>query len=395
MKILHVIDSGGLYGAEVMLLSLIDEQIKLGLDPTIASIGEKNIGEKPLEAEALKRGFKVNKFRMRPGPNIMGARKILQFAHQDAFDLMHSHGYKGNILFGFVPKKVRKLPLVSTIHGYTSTNAFTKMRLYEWLDTKSLKFIDAVVLVSNAMKSHPRLKSLNGNNIHVIPNGIPISDNQFDNLTIQQLDQSPIQFDNSINQPFDKEIEDFCKKGFTIGSIGRLSTEKGYRYLIETLELLVKGEIDARLVIIGEGYERDCLEGLVARFGLSDRVMLPGYREDAREYIPYFNAFVICSLTEGLPITLLEAMQAKIPVVATKVGGIPEVLQNGKDGLIVEPRDSQSLARALSRIYLDPILCDELTNFAYQKVNTDYTSEKMALQYLDIYHKLCRADIGY
>jgi len=381
MKILHVVDSGGLYGAEVMLLSLVAEQVKLGLDPTIASIGEKNIKEKPIETEALKRGFKVRKFRMRPGPNIISAWKMLRFAHHDAFDLMHSHGYKGNILFGFVPKKVRKLPLVSTIHGYTSTNAFTKMRLYEWLDTKSLKFIDAVVLVSNAMKSHSRLKSLNGNNIHVIPNGIPISDNP-----------SPSHLPNfSFSKSFDKKIVDFCQNAYTIGSIGRLSTEKGYRYLIETLELLVKGEIDARLVIIGEGYERDYLEGLVARFGLSDRVMLPGYREDAREYIPYFNAFVICSLTEGLPITLLEAMQAKIPVVATKVGGIPEVLQNGKDGLIVEPRDSQSLARALSRIYLDPILCDELTNLAYQKVNTDYTSEKMALQYLDIYHKLCRA----
>ena len=429
MRILHIIDSGGLYGAEVMLLSLIDEQIKLGLDPTIASIGEKNIGEKPLEAEALKRGFKVNKFRMRPCPNIMGAHKILQFAHQDAFDLMHSHGYKGNILFGFVPKKVRKLPLVSTIHGYTSTNAFTKMRLYEWLDTKSLKFIDVVVLVSNAMKSHPRLKSLNGNNIHVIPNGIPIPDStvtqfndstthpfnqspsQFDNLTIQQFDRSPIQFNNSTNQPFDKTVNQFndlttqqfvdskiikfCEGGFTIGSIGRLSTEKGYRYLIETLELLVKGGIDARLVIIGEGSERDYLEGLVAQFGLSGRVMLPGYRDDAKRYVPYFNAFAISSLTEGLPITLLEAMQAKIPVVATKVGGIPEVLQNGKDGLIVEPRDSQSLARALSRIYHDLILCDELTNLAYQKVITDYTSEKMALQYIDIYHKLCRADVGY
>jgi hypothetical protein len=64
MKILHIIDSGGLYGAEVMLLNLVAEQIKLGLDPTIASIGEKNIDEKPLEAEALKRGFKVKKFRM-------------------------------------------------------------------------------------------------------------------------------------------------------------------------------------------------------------------------------------------------------------------------------------------------------------------------------------------
>ena len=176
LKVLHIIDSGGLYGAEMVLLNLVAEQIKLGLDPTIASIGEKNIKEKSLETEALKRGFNVKKFRMFPGPNIAGALEVLRFAHQEGFDLMHSHGYKGNVAFGFMSRKFRKIPLIATAHGWTSTKGLTKNRIYEWLDTLSFKFIDAVVLVSNAMKSHPRLKSLNGNNIHVIPNGIPIPD---------------------------------------------------------------------------------------------------------------------------------------------------------------------------------------------------------------------------
>ena len=97
MKILHIIDSGGLYGAEMVLLNLVAEQIKLGLEPTIASIGEKGIVEKPLETEVIKRGFKLKKFRMQPGPDYMGASKILRFAKQEYFDLMHSHGYEGNI----------------------------------------------------------------------------------------------------------------------------------------------------------------------------------------------------------------------------------------------------------------------------------------------------------
>jgi hypothetical protein len=116
MKILHIIDSGGLYGAEVMLLNLVAEQIKLGLDPTIASIGEKHIGEKPLETEALKRGFKLRKFSMYPGPNYPGALKILRFAHGAGIHILHSHGYKGNILFGLMPRKIRNLPLIATIH---------------------------------------------------------------------------------------------------------------------------------------------------------------------------------------------------------------------------------------------------------------------------------------
>ncbi len=380
MKILHIIDSGGLYGAEIVLLNLVAEQIKMGLDPTIASIGEKNIGEKPLETEAIKRGFKVKKFRMRPGPNYFGAWAILKFAHKEGFDLMHSHGYKGNVLFGLMPKSIRKIPLVATVHGWVSTNGLTKMRLYEWLDARSLRFVDAVVLVSEAMQSHPKLKGGKGINLHVIHNGIPISDNT------PPSHHPNASSSNSYN--LDPTIINFCKKGFTIGTIGRLSTEKGYKYLIEALRLLINEGIDARLVIIGEGYERNLLEELVLRFELKDSVILPGYRPYAKNYLPYFNVFIISSLTEGLPITLLESMQAKVPIVATKVGGISDVLQNGRAGLLIQPSKPHALAQSIHRLYHDRELASRLTNVAYHTVTTHYTTKNMALGYLDIYQKL-------
>ena len=412
MKILHIIDSGGLYGAEVVLLNLVAEQIKQGLDPTIASIGEKHIQEKPLEAEALKRGFKVKKFGMRPGPNYLGAMKVLKFAHKADFDIMHSHGYKGNILFGFIPKSIRKIPMVSTIHGWTSTNnSFSKIRLYEWLDSKSLKYIDAVILVSKAMKSHPRLENLNGIKFHVIPNGIPIPETQFNNSTNQPFNQNLTQQTQatqstqvtkstqltqqtqlaqrtlSTQQTLDQSIIDFCSKGFTIGSIGRLSTEKGYKYLIEAFALLVKKGIDARLIIIGEGYERDYLEGLVAQFEVTDRVMLPGYREDAKQYLSYFNVFVISSLTEGLPITLLEAMHARVPVVATEVGSIRDVLQNGKAGILIQPCSAEAIAQTTERLFHGEKLFNTLTASAYHRVTTCYSSKAMAMEYLNVYNR--------
>ena len=106
MRVLHIIDSGGMYGAEVMLLNLVEEQIRQGLKPVIASIGDNQTGEKPLEIEAHKRGFPLKIFRMRPGPNFIGAWKILNYAKSIDCNLLHSHGYKGNILFGFLPKKI-------------------------------------------------------------------------------------------------------------------------------------------------------------------------------------------------------------------------------------------------------------------------------------------------
>jgi len=376
-----------------MLLSLLSEQVKLGLDPTIASIGEKRIKEKPIEAEILKRDFKVKKFRMRPGLNYLGTMEILRFAHKEGFHILHSHGYKGNILFGLLPRKLRKIPMVTTLHGWTSTNGFSKMRLYEWLDRKSLKYIDSVVLVSNAMKYQPKLKDLKDINFHVIPNGIPIPENRINESIKQRFNQSQTQETQATQQTqatrnLDSDILDFCLKGFTIGSIGRLSAEKGYKYLIEALRLLINEGLDARLTIIGEGYEREYLERSAAQSDLSNRVLMPGYREDAKQYLPFLDVYAIPSLTEGLPLTLLEAMQAKVPIVASKVGGIPEVLDNGRSGLLVKPCKPDAFAEAISLLSSDKNLAKQMTNIAYQQVTTHYASKNMALGYLDIYKGL-------
>ena len=381
MKILHIIDSGGLYGAEVMLLNLVAEQIKQNLEPIIASIGVKRIIEKPLETEAIRRGFKVKKFRMIPGPNYLGAMKILSFAHREGVDILHSHGFKGNLLFGLLPRKIRKVPILSTLHGWTSTTGFSKMRVYEWLDRKSLKYIDAVVVVSNAMKSHPKLKGLKDINFHVIPNGIPIKKHN----TPSHL---PTTISLPITSDLDSKVIDFCNTGFTVGAIGRLSPEKGYGDLIKALVLLNKKGIDARLVIIGEGGERNYLEGLAAQYAVSEKLLMPGYLEEAKRYIPFFNMFVISSLTEGLPITLLEAMQAQVPIVATNVGGIPEVLNNGKAGLLIKPCMPEEIAEAIGSLCQNEKLASEFRAKAYHRLSAYYSSKKMAMEYLNIYNRL-------
>jgi glycosyltransferase involved in cell wall biosynthesis len=380
VKVLHIIDSGGLYGAEVMVLNLVAEQIKLGLEPTIASIGEKGTDEKPFETEALRRGFAIRKFRMKAGPNVFGALKILRFAKTAGFDLMHSHGYKGNILFGFMPRPIRRLPLVSTVHGYTSTNGISKIRLYEWLDARSLKFIDRVVVVNKGMLENPRLKKVRGVKFHVVNNGIP-------------MDPPPVPAAKEVERSdaLDKTIVGFCKRGFTVGSVGRLSEEKGYKYLIKAVRKLGMEGVDARLLILGEGAQRSELERLVGEFGIGDRVLMPGYRNEAKRYIHLMAVFVISSLTEGLPMTLLEAMQAGVPIVATRVGGIPDVVADGEAGVLVQPRNPNALAEAIGKIKKDEGLNASLTARARRLLEDRYSSKKMALEYCDLYGKVLSA----
>jgi glycosyltransferase involved in cell wall biosynthesis len=369
MKILHVIDSGGLYGAEVMLLNLMQEQMRAGDEPLLASIGDPGLPEKPIETAAKKLGINVAKYLMRPGPNFVGALTVLRFAWAEHVDVLHSHGYKGNILFGFIPRALRKIPMVSTLHGWTWSGGFSRMLLYEWFDSLSFSCIDRVILVNAAMKDHPRLKNRHGLSLEVVPNGIPVHADV------------PSDTPDSLNQT----ILDFCRRSFTIGAIGRLSPEKGFLLLIEVVAALVARGADIQLVILGEGGLRNGLEEAVRKYGIENRVLMPGYVPDAKRYLPLFNLFAMPSLTEGLPMVLLEAMHASVPIVATKVGGIPEVLKDGKCGILVDPGSHESLALALQTALNNPNEAAERVTAAHQRVLADYSSSAMASKYQKIY----------
>lgn len=372
MTVVHLIDSGGLYGAEIMLLTLAEEQLKMGMTPVIASIGDKKTGEKPIEKEARGRGIGVRRFEMIPGPNVFGAIKLLRYIRSIRGDLIHSHGYKGNILLGFLPSSLRRVPMLTTIHGYTGSGGLNRMSLYESLDRFSHRFLDKTVLVNERMRELPFFLKSEKKGQAVINNGIPLNDE--------------IPFSN--HQGHCTTVARFCKEGLTIGSIGRLSQEKGFEDLVDALGLLVYSGVDARLVIIGEGAERAALETQIARNGLADRVLMPGYIPHGKHLIPLFDLYAITSLTEGLPITLLEAMQARVPIVATSVGGIPDVINHEKEGVLVPPQQPGKLAEAVMWLIENPLRRKEMTWRAFTKVASEYSAEKMVQQYLKLYTEL-------
>jgi len=372
MKILHVIDSGGFYGAEVMLVNLVEEQVKQGLCPVIASIGDPLVAEKALEIEAGKRGLPVKIFRMRPGLNLNGAKQILHYCQDEDFDLIHSHGYKCNVLLGALPKFVRKKPMLSTVHGWTSTTGFTKMRVYEWLDALSLRFVDGVVVVNQGMLQNPKIARLNRKKLFVVDNGLPIN--------------PP---DTSHLKPLDQDIVDFCQDGFVVGSIGRYSVEKGFDILLKAFCLFRDQVNSAKLLLLGDGGQRAHYERIISNEkNLSGRVMLTGYRRNAWRYLSLMHVYVISSLTEGLPITLLEAMRGKVPVVATRVGGIPDVLKDGLGGDLVEPGNSQNLAKAISAQFFNPGIMKKKVEYSFEKFNHYYSLKAMAQKYVDVYESI-------
>lgn len=372
MKVLQIIDSGGLYGAEVMLLNLMQEQAALGIKPILVSIGDPGVSEKPLEAEACRLGLAVHSFRFRPGPNLSGAVDIMRFARLQGATLLHSHGYKGNILFGLLPRFLRPMPMVSTLHGWTWTGGFNRMLLYERLDALAIRRVDRVVLVNESLKTHPRLQGGIQKRIRVIENGVSCG-NDAQSVDISGLDQT---------------IVDFCSKGITIGAVGRLSPEKGFDLLIDSVAAIRDQGRDLQLVIMGEGALRPALEAQIKKRGLEQQVLLPGYRAHGEHYLQLFTLFAMPSLTEGLPMVLLEAMRAKTPIIASSVGGIPHVLDQGVCGRLIPAGQRQPLADAIIKLLDNPDQAATQAVSAYQRLVQRYSSSAMAQKYLDVYREV-------
>ena len=368
IKVLHLIDSGGLYGAEKMLLSLVQQQVKQGLEPMILSAGEPDAAEKGIEAQARRKGLPVTSWRMKPGLNLRESRRILKWAQENNYNLLHSHGFKFNVLLGMYPESIRLIPMTATLHGYVHAPRFSKMWLYESLDRFAIRRMNGVALVGEAMKKEFPGKLSSGHTV-VIPNGLDISE-------VQELSSAPL------DEPFKSFID--THEPVILG-VGRLSREKGFDRLISAFAEFRKSFPNSGLVIVGEGKYRQQFEVLADELGVKDDVLMPGYYSKVPAMLRHSKVLVMPSLTEGLPITLLEAMSLKTPVVASAVGEIPKVLGDGQGGILLSDVGPATISKAIEKSVTDIELSSRKAEWGYGEVSKNYSSEAMADKYLAFY----------
>ena len=176
-----------------------------------------------------------------------------------------------------------------------------------------------------------------------------------------------------------------------VGNVAALVPHKGQRYLIEAAHRVVQKIPDARFVILGEGELREHLEHLVREHHLTKHVLLPGFRTDVIGCIKGFDLFAMSSVTEGLGTSLLDAMACRKAIVATRAGGIPEVVADGKNGLLVEPRDAHALADALISLLQDPEARARMADEGYARVSSRFTVARMVAETAAVYERLVRA----
>jgi len=162
-----------------------------------------------------------------------------------------------------------------------------------------------------------------------------------------------------------------------VGNVAALVPHKGQRHLVEAAHLVVQEIPDVRFIILGEGELREHLERQVREHHLEKHVLLPGFRTDVLGCIKGFDLFVMSSVTEGLGTSLLDAMAASRPIVATTAGGIPEIVEHGLNGLLVPPRDHPALAAAIVRMLKDPDLRRRMGAAGFARVRERFTVDRM------------------
>jgi L-malate glycosyltransferase len=173
-----------------------------------------------------------------------------------------------------------------------------------------------------------------------------------------------------------------------VGNVGALVPHKGQRHLIEAAHLVVQELPDVRFIILGEGELREHLERIVREYRLEKHVLLPGFRTDVLGCIKGFDLFVMSSVTEGLGTSLLDAMACTRAIVASRAGGIPEVVEDEVNGVLVEPRDHRALAAAIVRLISDEPTRRRMADAGFSRVSERFTVERMVAGTVDVYARV-------
>ncbi len=305
-------------------------------------------------------------------PRLLQAGKeiVAQLRHLQA-DLVFCHGYKANLLGRLAARRVG-IPAVAVSRGWTGESL--RVRLYEALDRLCLRWMDRVVCVSGAQAGKVLRAGVRPERIQVIPNAV-----------------DPDRFVDPDHRYRNRLARVFRQpRSRIIGAAGRLSPEKGFDVLVAAAEIIMQRAPRTGFVLFGEGPCRSALLRQINSSGLAGDVILAGFRSDLDCFVPFFDLLVLPSFTEGLPNVVLEAFAAGIPVVATAVGGTPEVIEDGVNGYLVTPGDPQELADRICDAMASEERLRDMGLHGRQKVLEEFTFASQARQYRALIDQLCR-----
>jgi glycosyltransferase involved in cell wall biosynthesis len=256
--------------------------------------------------------------------------------------------------------------VIATIHIWSERNAY--LHFYTVLDRLILRCFDKAVGVSNEIVSLLRRAGISPEKIDKVSNGIHV----------EMFEGAPPTLAEEIGK----------KDRVLVGMVSRLLPEKGVVHYVRAAQQVLKVCPQAYFVLVGDGPEGPRLKGLARELGIEDSVLFAGRRGDMPSVYASLDIFVLPSLNEGMPLVILEAMAAKRAVIATRIAGIPEIIQHEQTGLLIEPGDIASLRDSIVRLIADRGLRDRLAASGYAHVRQCHSREVMAKNYVRLYEGL-------
>ena len=365
-KILYLITDLNTGGAQKLLVLLMRKIDITRYQPIIACL----FGSRTLVGEEIREmNFRLVDLNMSKPWHLASLWRLYWLMRNERVSIVHSSLFHADLIARLVGR-MALVPLIITWRHNISLGSWSRDFLYN----HTINMTDHIIAVSEQI----RQAELTGGRtspekVSMIHNGIDT------NLYQRSSDHAREQIRAELNVP---------NRAFLIGSIGRLHPQKGFSILLEAFALIQHQIPLARLLIVGDGDLREDLFTLSISLGIKNRTVFTGNLIDIPNILQAMDVFILTSLWEGIPLAILEAMAAKLPVIATSVGGIPEIIRDGENGILVPSENPQAIAEAISRYYYDPDLRKKLALAGHQRVRNDFSIESLIKQMQNLYERL-------
>jgi glycosyltransferase involved in cell wall biosynthesis len=366
LTILHVTAPAQVGGLERVVQGLATGQAQRGHAVHVAAILDPGASADAFLLPMERFGVTVHRIVV-PSRSYFRERQSMRAVYETVSPgVVHTHGYRTDVIAGGVAQRLG-LPTVTTVHGFTGGS--WKNRLYEWLQVRAFRGFDAVVAVSPLLAAQLRQRGVGDTRVKLIVNAW-----------------------TQTGEPATREVArrelGIATDAVTVGWVGRTTREKGADVLIAAIPRLPPG---IGVSIIGDGAERSRLESMARSLGVAERVRWHGLVHDAGSLLRAFDVFVLSSRTEGTPIVLLEAMSAAVPIVATRVGGVPNVVSE-REAVLVPSENPAALAAAIEQVVRDPAKANARASAAEARLAAGFGAEPWLRQYEELYTSIVNTE---
>lgn len=344
----------------------------------ILMAGPDPLLSRPCEPSELDLHLPINDG-LHPGQDWQAVIALRRYLRGTSVDLIHAHGWKAALVAELARWRMLQVPVLVTIHNALPPQfGGWKGWLMERIGGAILRGADRIIVVSPALKEMAaRIYPPAAHRIHLVPNGVDVPYLHGASLSIRRK-RSEVLKSLGIAEP----------PRLIVGTVARIIREKGVFELVQAFDEVVRNVPSAGLLIIGDGPERERLTAAISSLKAKNTVHFLGWIDNAASLMGLFDIFVLPSWSEGMPVSIMEAMAAGVPVVASCVGGIPDLVSDGITGRLVPVRDTKTLAAAIVELLTNPEKRTRLGQAAYGAAAARFSQDNMLSQTAEVYRLL-------